>query len=341
MSWEDLVARVAGASTHLLGRSRLVALASARDLVHLATGIEEVYGSAFHPAAGSSPEQLELAVRRVAAGQLRKLARWSRDRASVLAPIFLDEDRRSIRALLRGAVAGVPAAERVGPLMPTPALPERALQELARQESPGGIAALLSAWNHPFGRPLLALARDPRADLLRLDLLLNSAYIATSIDRVERTPRADGARRDLVEFVRETADEENASTALQLAGQPASLPPEALFIPQGERLPRETFLSAATAPDSETARTILARAFRGSAFDGAFSGGTPRSFDDAMLGARLRRAIRAAREFPLGAAPVIAFVMRLRSELRDLCLIIWRLAAGGQPIPPHAILSIR
>jgi len=338
--WEDVVARVRGLSTHLFGRVRLGELARMRDLSRLAAALDEAFGPAVGLTAGSSAEQLEIAVRRAAARHLRIIARWSGRRAAYLAPLLLDEDRRSVRALLRGASAGSPPPERVAALVPTPTLPESALDELARQPSVGRVVALLTAWGHPFGSPLLDEARRSQPDLLRLDVLLNTEYAIRSIAAVRRAPRGDEARHDLVALVRETIDLENASTAMQLAEHRSGTDPAVLFMPEGRWLDRATFLAAATAPDEDAGLATLGRAFRGTSLAPVLAAVPRKAFEDAALSTLLRRALRAARERPLGAAPVIAFFVRLRAEVRDLRFIIWRVALGAPPPPADALLTI-
>jgi len=281
---------------------------------------------------------VEVAVRRVGASHLATLARWSLERSTLLTPVFLDEDRRSVRTLLRGAAAMSPEAERITGLIATPALPERALKELAKQNSVSGVAALLSAWEHPLGAGLLDIARDPTPDLLRLDVQLNANYITQAAAAVRWAPRGHLTRRELMDFVRDTADLENALAAMLLAGQATSLSPETLFLPEGRRLDRAAFLAAAQAPDSASAREMIHRAFRGSPLAEAFTG--TRSAEDNALMARLRHSLHTARLFPLGAAPVMAFVLRVRAEIRDLCLIIWRIGAGAPPAAPRDLVSV-
>lgn len=337
--WGDLVSRVRGLSGHLLGRAQLTSLARSRDLIQLAAALDEAYGPAAGVVQGTSAEQLELAARRAAALYLRVVARWSGDRVRYLAPLFLDEDRRSIRSILRGVLVGAPVSERLAGLIPTPALPERALEELARQPSARDVVALLVLWGHPFGKPLLAEARQAKPDFFRLDLTLNSEYATRSLDAARRAPLGDAVRRDLTTLVRETIDLENASTALQLAGQKASTGPEKLFIPGGKRLDRATFLAAA-ASDSAAATDKLAHVFHGTPLASVFAVPLRTSFEDAALAAELRWTSDAARQHPLGAAPLIQFLTRVRAELRDLRFIIWRVALGAPPAPPDALVTI-
>lgn len=337
--WEDLVARVRGLSSHLVGRRQLIELAQASDLVRMVTLLEEASGESLGVAPGSSPAQTELAVRRAAALHLATLARWSLTRTRLLTPFFLDEDRRSVRTLLRGAAAGSPSEERLRGLVPTPALPERALRELAAQRSVADIAAQLSAWNHPFGSALLAVARDPKPDLLRLDLLLNDIYITESAAAIRHAPRGHHTRRELTAYVSETADIENAMTALQLAGEPTTVAPVEFFLPGGRHLSLDAFLAVAKSPSLAVGKGLLQREFRDTPFASAF-GGSLRDVEDRVFAARLHNAVRNALLFPLGAAPVIAFVLRLRAEVRDLGLIIWRLVAGAPPPTARDIVSV-
>ena len=337
--WEDVVARVHGIAGHLLRRDQLLELGRARDLAQLAVALSDLYPPTVGLGEASSAEELEVAIRRVAAARLAVLARWSVDRLPLLTPMFLDEDRRSVRALLRGAAAGAPAAERLSALIPTPELPFRALEELARQQSVAGAAALLAAWNHPFGAPLLEQTRAPKPDLLRIDVLLTAAHIARSMETVRRTPRADAARRDLIAYVREMADLENASTALQLASHPANIEPSTFFVREGEHLDLRTFVRAATQPEQRAAATILARAFRDTPLAAVFSRDTGGTFEDATLASQLRRVTDAARRFPLGVAPIIAFVVRLRAEARNLRRIVWSIASGAPPITADSLVA--
>lgn len=336
--WEDLVARVRGRSAHLLGRDRIPGIARARDLVQFIASLEDLHGSLGIPA-GAQPADAELAVRRIAARHLLVLGRWGLGRLRFLTPVLLDEDRRSVRAMLRGAVAVSPAAERLAGLVPTPSLPERALRDLAAQHTPADIAARLSAWNHPFGSPLLPATRTPVPDLLRLDQLLNERYAVESVAAVRRAPRGHDTRRELVAYVSDIVDIENAMVALQFAGQQHGIAPQALFLPGGRSLPRTVFLSTATSGGVAEARALLEQAFASTPFARVFALGV-RSMEDAVLSVRLRAALRDAIRFPLGAAPVIAFVLRVRAEVRDLCLIIWRLAAGAAPPAPRDLLSL-
>jgi vacuolar-type H+-ATPase subunit C/Vma6 len=335
--WEDLVARVRGLRTHLLSRLQLSELARSPDIAHLARAIGESYAPEIAAVTGATAEQLEVAVRRVAARYVDILGRWSGDRNRALAPLLLDEDRRSVRALIRGAVAGSPPAERLAGLVPTPTLGESALEELARQPSAGRVAALLTVWGHPYGAPLITEAQAPQPDLLNLDLQLNETYARHAGRAVREAGAGDAVRRDLREYLQQTIDLENVSTALQLAAQRSSTDPGRFFTPGGRALERSAFLAAALASDPAAAKSALARALRETALVRVVAAND--SFETAALRAELDRSAAAAREHPLGAAPVIAFLVRLRAEVRDLRSIIWRVASGAPPASGDTLLA--
>lgn len=339
-NWEDLVTRVRGLSGHLLGRARLLDVARSRDLIQVAAALDEAYGALSGIVAGNSAAQLEIAVRRAAARYLRVITRWCGRRLPYLDPILLDEDRRSIRSLVRGAAAGLPASERLAGLVPTAALPERALEELAGRTSLHDVIALLISLGHPLGAPLREESRLPHPDLLRLDLSLNSEYAAQSLRAVDHAPIGDDVRYDLTQCVRETIDLENASTALQLAAQRSSTDATKFFIQHGARLGPLDFVAAASASSAAGAAAVLTRRFRGTPIAMVLRSTARQSFEDAVLAQQQRRAASAARRSPLGIAPIISFITRMRAEVRDLRYIIWRAALGAPPAPPDALVTL-
>jgi vacuolar-type H+-ATPase subunit C/Vma6 len=339
-NWVDLVARVRGLSGRLLGLGRLTDIARSRDLIQVAASLDEAYGAASAIVAGSSPEQLENAVRRAAARYIRIITRWCGSRVRYLEPLFLDEDRRSIRAFLRGAAAGTASTERLAGLVATPALPERALEELAGQPSVRDVVAQLMSLGHPFGAALVEEAKRPHPDLLRLDLVLNTDYAVRSTRAVRRAPTGDSVRRDLMQLVRDRIDLENASAALQLAAQRSSTEAMQFFIPFGKQLDRAAFLAAAAAPSTTSAASLLKRAFRSSPMAAVFRSALHPPFEEVALRSAQRWAADAARRAPLGVAPIISFLVRLRAEVHDLRYIIWRTALGAPPAVPDALVSL-
>jgi vacuolar-type H+-ATPase subunit C/Vma6 len=241
-----------------------------------------------------SAEALELAARRTAAARLGTIARWCGDRAAQIAPVFDAEDHRSIRAALRGAAAGTAPEERRAGLIPTPTLLEKALEELSHQPTPAAVAALLLAWDHPLAAAIIAEARREQPDLFVLEQALDAGFAA----RAASVARRDGpALRDFVHII---AVAQRAWTAL-------------------------------LAPDPEKALEPLRHALPKTELGELLAAGVPGTdeIDRAALATLLKVERRHAREDPLGLGPVLYFVARLRSELRDLSWIGWGIALGA------------
>jgi vacuolar-type H+-ATPase subunit C/Vma6 len=318
--WEDLTARARGLATHLISGEALERLARIPDLPGLARQWPEL---GLPAVARDDAVELELSARREAARRLRVLGRWLGDRTRVLAVFFADEDRRSIRAVVRGAMAGITRDARLSGLIPTPELPERLLEELASQDSPGKIAGLLTAWGHPFGSPLLDATGEVQPDLARIEIALHRAYAAQAI----RGAKAGGSL--LAEYVAETIDLLNAETALMLAGAESEIPAEEGFLEGGTTLTREAFGQAAAAPGPREAWQVFRRAFRGTSVNEGFRPvAPPPSFEAALLAVRIRAWHRRARSVPVGAAPVIEYLLRVRAQVLQLRAIVWATALG-------------
>lgn len=324
-TWEDVIARVRGLGTHLIGRARLEALARAPDLPALG---EDLRGLGFLvDEAAATPAALELAVRRAAAAQLVILARWCGRRAAILAVVFEDEDRRSLRAILRGAVQGAPADARLAGVIPTPALPERALESLARQPQAAGVAALLVAWGNPYGAALLPLAGAERPDLFRLEVALSRAFAA----RARAAARRVGRKSELGAYVQETIDLENVYAALVLASEEPDIAPRDAFVPGGRRVTIVTFETAiARGTPGDTARA-LAAGFADSPLAAVLRrrAETPDTIEEDVLRARIGALRAAARRRPLGLAPILLHVLRLRAQVLDLRRAIWGVALAA------------
>ena len=324
--WDDVNARARGLANHLVGRAGIEQLATATNVSELAFELER----AGFPGArrGASPEALEQAVGRNARRQLSILARWCGERTRFLPIVFEDEDRRSLRALIRGAAASVESGTRLRGLVPTPALPERALGELARMSTPAEIAATLTAWHNPYGEAIRDEATRTHSSLFRIELSINRLFA------VRATSGAGSGGRDLRAFVEETIDLENAVAALTLSVSPREPEdpedPEACFIEGGRRLDRNTFGKAARSDD---ARRVLAEVFAGTAFGHAFEGSSELGWNAelALFRLRLEALVARARREPLSVVLLLAFVFRTRAEGRDLRNLIWARALGAGP----------
>lgn len=323
--WEDLNARARGLGTHLLSESQLERLESAADADALAADLRTA-GVDVQEGAGGARD-LEHAVRRDAAATLRVLLRWCGPRSAVLAVLLEDEDRRSLRALLRGAAQRAPAEERLAGLLATPSLPESALAELAAQPTIRAVVTLLVAWRNPYGPPLRAEANSAAPDLLVLELALARAFAARAL----RQARRAGRRGPIVAHARLMIDLDNAQTAISFAGGAAGLKVADFFLPAGEKVSKARFLAAIHAGTVARAADILAAAFPGTALQAALKDGAldPSRLESALLAAQVRMLEAKRRVDPLGPVTVLHFMLRLRLQLVELRRIIWTVALGG------------
>ncbi|HEY0996551.1 MAG TPA: V-type ATPase subunit, partial [Gemmatimonadaceae bacterium] len=246
--WEGLAARVRGLSTHLVTAARMRELSRIGDLGMLVRALEELH---VVEGVGAAPLAIETGLRRVAAQRLATMWRWADTRQPQLAPLMEEEDRRSVRALVRGAAAGASPASRLAGLLPTPGLPTAALEELANQATPAEVGALLRAWGHPFGDAITPAAAN---DLFATECALQRAWAA----------RAAGALRlgpgTMHEFVGLLIDLGNASTALTLAGHHSDVEAAELYTPGGAHLDAGSFAKAAAARTRADAGEVLAAA---------------------------------------------------------------------------------
>lgn len=323
--WEDLATRARGLATHLLTRADIAALATVADLDTLGDAFR---ARRFPLAEGAqTADELELAVRRAAGAKLWLLTRWAGLRNPLLAVILDDEDRRSIRALVRGAVQSSAADLRLAGLIPTPTLPERALTELASQPTPRAVAALLTAWGNAFGPALLRATQATHPDLLEIERVLNRSFA----DRALRGARAAGSQI-LLEYVRETIDLENACAALVLASAEKDGGAKAAFVGGGRALSLAAFLDAVA--EGAGAARRLAVAFRGSELARTFErwGPDPARIEEQLLRCRVSQLRDLARRDPAGAASVLEFALRLRAEVLELQRVIWGMALGAPAV---------
>ncbi len=322
MSWEDLSARAKGLGTHLVPDPVLEELSRASDLAALAARLADL-GFPVAPEGNITAGELELAARREAARRLRILGRWLGDRAATLAVFFDDEDHRSIRALIRGAMAGTPREARLSGLIPTPTLPERALEELAGQATPAEIAAHLLVWDHPFGGPLLPVSGGEPPELARMELALYHAFG----ERARAGARRGG--RVLREFVAETIDLLNLEAGLLLAGGGQEIPIDDGFLGGGRVLTREAFGRAAGSADRGVAWRVMGGLFRATALGAVFRASEPPvRFEGALLRLRIGAWHRKGRLAPQSGAGVIEYLLRLRLQVLAIREVLWGVELG-------------
>lgn len=324
--WDALAARARGLTTHLLSDERMRRIERASGFSEAAHELRETaYGPFLPPPRDVGPGALEAALLRSLAARMATLARWAGPGGGGLAPIFLDQDARNVRAILRGIAGAVGPEQRLRGSVPTPWLDGKALDRLARSQTAGSVAATLATWGHPLGPALLEEAGAAHMDLFRLEVALDRGYARAAFDTARR---AGGRMR---RFVAESLDVRNVLGALVLAGARREGEPVDLFVEGGELLSREDFERAAAAADRTSAAEIVERATAGSLLAAAVAERplTAAAISGRILGARIAWLERESRIDPVSAVPVLLFVLRLRSEGVRLRHALWAAAAAG------------
>jgi vacuolar-type H+-ATPase subunit C/Vma6 len=326
------VARARGLAARLVPRERL------HELLHLPGSgalAHELSGLGYPvDTAPEAPESLEAAIDRAisrgAARRLQVLSRWLGSRPEFSAVLFLEEERRALRALLRGTAWDSAREARRAHAVPTPLLPERRLDALAACPGPAEQIATLARWGHPCAAALAAAHRRHGVDPFALD-------VAASRALVERARSASrGADAQMRAWIGEEIDLENAWTLLLLGGSSDPAPAHEAFLPGGAQLGRARFERLAGERDDGERRAGLAKVFLAGALGRVFDDpAVPGSaLETRALRARLAALRRAARLAPLGWAPILAFATALRAEVADLRRIHWGIV---QAVSPDAI----
>jgi vacuolar-type H+-ATPase subunit C/Vma6 len=320
------VARAKGLATRLLTREAIDALAEADDLAAFAHGLSGL-GTAIVPIGEPvNVFAIERAVGRTAHQYLRTLHRWQERMPGVLDVFAAHQDRRSLRALLRGAAQGAPAEARLDGLLPTPSLPQLALTGLAHQASAADVVRQLLLLAHPDAGRLLPSVQKTQVDLLAVDATLLVGF-------AERATRAADGDDTLREFVRSLIDTGNAQNALLLAREPREIDLPDLFVPGGQWLSAKAFISAAGADSTQRALKLLATALAPSPLASSLPvvAGDVAQMDRAFLAAALERLERAGRLDPLSTAPALRVLLLIEAQSHDLRTLAWGAAFGTPP----------
>jgi len=324
VDYAPLAARARGLALHLCSRDELERWAALPDPPALARALQ-ASGRLEEPLpAGAGAADIEGAERRAVAGHLARLARWAGPGNPVLDAFHAEQDRRSLRSLLRGAAAGASAEARLAGLLPTPRLPTGVLAELALAASPREVALRLVVLGDPHARSLVALTAQARVDLLEVELVL-ARVLAERWQRA--AARGDAALRECLSA---RIDVVNAQAALELAGSPQGALAPPLFIAGGQALDRERFVAAAGAASRAAAGAELARAFAGTPLAALVAGACddPARIESEGLAHTIATLRRRSRFDPLGSALVQAFLARLHAQSADLRRLAWGLALG-------------
>ncbi|HUP05605.1 MAG TPA: V-type ATPase subunit [Caldimonas sp.] len=324
IDYATLDARALGLATHLCTRDELERWAALPDVSSLARAMETAGRLAVPLPPATRAADIDQAQRRTVASFVAQLERWAGPRNPVLDAFHAEQDRRSLRALMRGVVEGAAAEARLAGLLPTPSLTLPVLEELARAHSPREIATRLFVLGDVHAQVLVALTAQLPVDLLEVELAL-ARVLAERWRQAAR--RGDAALR---ERLLAGIDLANAQAALELAGPAHDFDALPLFIAGGQALDRKTFIAAATAKSRDAASAELARALPGTALVAWVrdASGNPASLEAAELSDRLSALQRRRRTDPLGSAPVQWFLARLAAQSVDIRRLCWGLALG-------------
>ena len=328
-----LVARSRGISTRLLSRQMLEGLAEADDLDAFARSLSRAVRQVESVAMPVDVFALERAVAHTASRHLETLARWRERPAGVLDIYAADQDRHSLRALLRGAAAGAPPSARRRGSLPTASLPQPALIRLASASSPADVVRQLVLLDHPDARRLLPLVQVAQVDLFAVDtaLLVGFAERATHV--------AAGADQPARDFVHVAIDAGNVQNALLLAAESADVVEANAFVRGGRWLSEPAFVAVAGAKQPERALTLLAAALAASPLAAAVPmvAGEAGALDRLFLAETLRLLTRAARLDPLSTAPVLRVLLLIEAQSRDLLALAW----GAQMRTPSRLRKLQ
>jgi len=332
MSWTSIVARTRGLSARLLSEGTLRAIEDCATFRELALRLTECrYLATERAEMVVGAREIELACRRVAADRLAVLERWALDDPELLLPFTLAEDVRSVRALVRGAAAGVAADLRLVGLIPTRMLPLRALSHLASLDNIPAMRALLALWGHPLTDALDSKADGTQLDVMSIECRLLERWAQASL----RASGGVGASRSIRAYVADAIDLANATTARILASERAELPAADLFVPGGRAITRDDVLDAAQRRDiGALARRVHARN-PGSAVDVALFSDS-RRVEEEILMARIADSRGRTREDALDPGVISLFLLRLRAEQERIIRAAWSCGLGLRPHPVRA-----
>jgi hypothetical protein len=175
------------------------------------------------------------------------------------------------------------------------------------------------AAGHPTGRALLAAAAPQEPDLFAVELAIARAFAERAVRGAQR------GGKFLRGYVGDLIDAGNCRTALLLAGRTGGEPPGPMFIAGGRRLGPEPFGRAASAQYPVSAARLLGRALG----DGELAAlllryaDQPAALEAALEEQELDELVRAAGLDPLGPAPLLLYLRRLRAQTAELGELVW------------------
>ena len=325
-TWSDVVARARGLSSRLLNRDRMLALAQAPDLEHLSAMLAERYRPVPEHAIGV-PALLDHTVRVAIARELEVLCRWCGARVRFLMPLLEDEDRGTLRSIIRRIAGGSSPERRIAGLLATPTLPRPLLDLLARQSRLDAVAAALTTWGSPYGSAILPLCTKPHPDLFEILLAIDRTFAGRAVRDARR------AGEPVLSYIRGRIDAGNVASARAVASRSVEHDPNDLFIEGGRLLSRAQFARLARTSAQQEVRDQLRARLRGTPLAplADLAPDDASTLDDRLLHAAIVDIEHGMRLDPLGLWTVVWYLLRLRAEGRDVLRVIWGVALGAPP----------
>lgn len=324
--WADANARARGMATHLLDDAAWRRLRTSPDLFALCRELDRL-GYPIEP--GGDARSAERAIEEVRRERQARILRWLGPRSRHVRFLLEEDDRRAIRALLRGAAAELPPPERLAATPPSLGLTAGMVDRAARASTPEDCLGELAGLGQPLALAAIEerdvlLAEWPEAPvLLVLELALVRAWAARAVEGGKR------AGSPLNRVLARTLDLQNAWSALVLGDEPRPSP-DLLFVEGGAALSSDAFREALEATEAAEVRAILARELPapiGEPF--ADSSLASARLERATLTLLLRQQRKQARHEPLGPAPLLVYLLQLRLESHDLRGLVWARALGA------------
>jgi vacuolar-type H+-ATPase subunit C/Vma6 len=180
---------------------------------------------------------------------------------------------------------------------------------------------------------LLPLVRHAQPDLLPIEAVLLRGFATRA--------RAAAARTDrhLRQYVEELVDSGNLHNALLVVGGSRDLAADAYFVDGGRWLSRKAFVAAA----GSTSRDAAAASLRATLITSPLASlplmaGDVASVERAFLRDALRRYSVVARREPLSSASLLAVLLRLDVQGRDLRTIAWGAVFDAPPASRRQVL---
>jgi hypothetical protein len=323
----DVAVRARGLQIHLFSQQALGRLARSAGSGVLAGALQSAgYWPAPSPrgVSPSAAEAIDASIEYGFAQRLAVLSTWLGSRRQIFAAVFEDEERRALRIRLRFLASGGSRAgfdRLAGGLW---ALPRPLREQLERADDLAEFARALRRARSAYAQPIARALAEHGQDAPALERALDRAFSSRACRAAARL----GGR--LRAWVADAIDLENAWDALVGGGL--------AFVEGGAQLSPQQHAQIAAEASERGRRRRLSRVFAGTSLSKVFE--DPEvplpALEGRAMAARIADERRAARLDPIGAAPILEFVMRLRAERADLRRINWGIAQG---LPSDAIVG--